>query len=90
MTTDLTNFLLTIDGLSIGLMLFFLNRRFRVTNFVESITILILIMAVSVSSLPLLIEHKGWAYFFFPIYLGSINGWLFFAKRFVFGNTDWQ
>jgi hypothetical protein len=87
--TDLANFELAILGLLIGLMLFFLNRRFRVTNFVESIAILILIMAVSVSPLPFLAEHKNWIYFFLPIYLGSINGWLFFTKRFVFGD-DWK
>ncbi len=91
MGASLTNLLIAITGLEIGLILFLLIRKKPETkNFVASMTILILVMAVVGGTIPFLTEHKGFMYLFPLIYLVGLNGWLFFAKDKVYGKENWQ
>jgi hypothetical protein len=88
--TPLTDFLISISGFEIGLLLFFLNRKRKFTKFAESMTILLQMMAPAALTIPLLVQYKGGIYFFLPIYLVAIIGWLFFIRSIVIGKIDWQ
>lgn len=90
MGAPLTDFLLSISGFEFGLLLFFLNRKRKFTKFAESMTILLQMMAPTALTIPLLLEYKGYIYFFLPIYLVAINGWLFFTRNIVIGKIEWQ
>lgn len=90
MGTPLIDFLTSIIAFEIGLLLFFLNRKYKVTKFVESVTMLLLMMAPATLIIPLLAPYQGYIYFFLPIYIIAINGWLFFTRNIIFGKIDWQ
>ena len=48
-------------------------------------------MGLSTATIPLLAQYKeGYIYFYLPIYLLALNGWLFFSKYVIFGKIDWQ
>lgn len=90
MEDPLIDFLIGFIAFAIGLSLFFLRRIHGKEKFVDSMTTIFLIMAPTTLTIPLLAEHKGYIYFFLSIYLLAVNGWLFFAKNFIFGKIHWQ
>ena len=89
MGTPLIEFLTSISAFEIGLLLFFLAKKPKLKKFADSMTILTLIINPATWTIQLLAEYKGFIYFFLPIYLVAINGWLFFTRYVIFDN-DWQ
>lgn len=86
-----TKFLLGIVALEIGLMLYGLRRKYpTLEKFLDSLTILILFMASVGLTIPLLLAYHLGMYFFLPIYLLGLNGWLFFAQYVIYGKNNWQ
>jgi hypothetical protein len=84
----LRDFLISIVALEIGLMLFFLHRKKpNWKNFLNSMTMLGLIMAPVSLTIPILVQYQGWMYYFPLIYLVGLNLWLFFAKYKIYGKT---
>ena len=87
----LGNFLIGIVALEIGVMLILLRRKHPESeNFVTSMAVLILIMSAVSLTFPVLVEHKGLVYYFLPIYLLGVNGWLLVAKHFIYRKANWQ
>ena len=91
MEDPLRDFLIGILALVIIIMLFVVRRRFpQADKFVHSMAILIPVMALVGLTVPLLVEHPGYMYYFLPIYLLGVNGWLFVSKHFVYKKINWQ
>jgi len=84
------DFLIGFLALVIVIMLFVVHRRFpQADKFVHSMAILIPIMALVGLTVPLLVERPGYMYYFLPIYLIGLNGWLFFARYGIFDRDNW-
>ena len=91
MEDPLRDFLFGIVALEIGLFLFWLRRKFpQYHHFFDSMTILMLFMAAVSPTIGILSEHKGFMYFFIPIFLAGANGWLFFARYVIFDKDNWH
>ena len=87
----LSNFVIGIVALEIGVMLIILYRKHPESeNFVTSMTVLSLIMSAVSLTFPVLAEHKGFVYYFLPIYLLGVNGWVLVVKHFIYHNVNWQ
>jgi len=87
----LTNFLIGIIALEIGLLLFFLRRKFpQFNHFFDSMIILILFMASISPTIGLLSEHKGGMYWFILIFLIGTHVWLVFTRYVIFDKNKWH
>lgn len=85
------NFVIGIDALLIGIMLFVIYRRFPAwRKFVESMTLLILFMTPAGLIVPLLLSYNITIYYFLPAYLACLFGWLLFSQHIIYGKNNWH
>jgi len=84
-------FLAGIVAVVIGVMLFVIHRRRPdLRNFLESISLLILFMAVVGLTVPLFLSYHVTIYYFLPTFLIGLNGWLFFTIHIIYGKNNWH
>ena len=87
----LTEFWAGVGAAAIGVLLFFIHRRYpNLKNFVESMPILTLFMAVAVLTIPLFLSYHVSVYYFLPVFLIGLNGWLFFTQHVIYGKNNWH
>ena len=86
----LHTFLISFLGAEIGFLLYIIRRKNLVTKFIDSMIILMLIISPLGTTIPLLVQYPWYLYFFIPIFLFVINGWLFISRRVVFGINSWE
>lgn len=86
-----SNFIASIVALVIGVMLFLIYRIFPAwRNFLEAMPLLILFMASVGLIVPLLVSYHVSIYYFLPVFLIGLNGWLFFTKHIIYGKNNWD
>ena len=91
MENAFTDLLISINVLLIGFMLFALRKKApQYAHFLESMTMLMTFMSVVAPTISVLSEYQGGMYFFIPIYLTGINGWLLFARYAIFDKNKWH
>ena len=90
MEDPLRDFLIAFLALQIGLLLYIMRRVKDARKFVDSMMILMLIVSPLGLTIPLLIQYQGYFYYFIPIFLLAVNGWLLHSKNSVFGTTYWE
>lgn len=90
MERSILDLLVGISALTIGFILYFIQRKFSETKkFVESMTILLVVFSFVALTFPFLTEFSGYVYYFLPIYLTGAVGWLFFTQYVIIGNNNW-
>ena len=91
MENAILNFEISILALVIGIMLFVMYRKYpQYKNFMDSMTMLLLIMAPVGLTIPIISEYKGGMYLFPVFYFLGLTGWLFFTKHMIYGKELWQ